>query len=212
MNLFKKKIKGYIKYFKLESWWENLSKTQQRQIKRSLPSKDDGLSMLSVDSLLYKDISFISATKTQIITAVIQSSFTYPEDRDSIIELINKLENENVKDFELIDLHFLYSSQAKIIYKYRDSNNQAINDVINYCDKAIKISEKLKDQFLIKYPKSNLPSHYCFKQLAIIYEKEKKYNEALEIASQAKSQGWAGDNWDKRIEKLHNKLKKVTHN
>jgi len=36
---------------------------------------------------------------------------------------------------------------------------------------------------------------------------EKKWQEVIRLAEQAKSKGWAGD-WDKRIEKARKKLEK----
>jgi len=39
-----------------------------------------------------------------------------------------------------------------------------------------------------------------FKQLAIIEEKQKKYEEAIKISNEALEQGWFGS-WAKRIER-----------
>ena len=52
------------------------------------------------------------------------------------------------------------------------------------------------------------PEHTGYKQLCIIFEKQGKLNEAIEYATQAKSERWGGD-WDSRIEKLKKKSGKV---
>ncbi len=54
---------------------------------------------------------------------------------------------------------------------------------------------------------ATLPSHVGYKQLAIILEKEKKYDKAIALCNQAKREGW-NDDWDKRIERCEKKLKK----
>jgi hypothetical protein len=47
--------------------------------------------------------------------------------------------------------------------------------------------------------------HKGFTQLCIIREKEENWKEVLQLAEQAKAEGWYGD-WDKRIEKAKKKM------
>jgi hypothetical protein len=54
-------------------------------------------------------------------------------------------------------------------------------------------------------PPNKLGYHTGFKQLCIIREKEGNYAEVIQLAEQAKNEGWFGD-WDKRIEKAKKKL------
>lgn len=49
---------------------------------------------------------------------------------------------------------------------------------------------------------------FQYKQLAIIYEKQKRYAEALKISKEAFAEGWNLDDCSKRIEKLIIKLSK----
>lgn len=51
----------------------------------------------------------------------------------------------------------------------------------------------------------SLPSHYGFKQSAIILQKCGDFSQALALCQQAKAQGWKGD-WDKRIARLKKQL------
>ncbi|MCU8010276.1 hypothetical protein L5M11_22580 [Shewanella sp. SM87] len=56
-----------------------------------------------------------------------------------------------------------------------------------------------------------LPSHTGYKQLAIILEKEGNIEGALKLSKQALKQGWT-DNYEKRIDKLNQKLAKQKKN
>jgi hypothetical protein len=53
-----------------------------------------------------------------------------------------------------------------------------------------------------------IPDHYGFRQLSIILEKEGKYKEAISVCKNALMIGFRGD-WEKRIIKNSNKLKKM---
>ena len=50
-----------------------------------------------------------------------------------------------------------------------------------------------------------MPGHRGFHQLSVYEEKQKNYEEALNLAKQAQADGWQGD-WEKRIEPLSKKL------
>jgi hypothetical protein len=53
-----------------------------------------------------------------------------------------------------------------------------------------------------------MPEHTGYKQLCIICEKQGFWDEVINIAEQAKEEGWRGD-WDKRIEKAQKNLDKL---
>ena len=50
-----------------------------------------------------------------------------------------------------------------------------------------------------------MPAHKGFGQLAIIEEKRKNFEAAIQISKAALEQGWAGD-WEKRIERCSKKI------
>ncbi len=50
-------------------------------------------------------------------------------------------------------------------------------------------------------------SHAGFDRLAINYERDKRFEDAIAVCQEAKRQGWNGD-WDKRIERCQAKLLK----
>ena len=66
--------------------------------------------------------------------------------------------------------------------------------------------EKIKGKKFILDPEIKiLPLHTGFQQLAIIYEKQKKYTEMIDLCIRADNEGWNGI-WKKRIEKAKKKL------
>lgn len=107
----------------------------------------------------------------------------------------------------IIEKHFYYLEQIKLHYANRQSDNN-LDLAIEYCKKQIDISKEVKQAWLIEYAHdSQLPSHTGLKQLAIIYEKQGKYEEALELTKRYLEEGWLNKDCQKRIERLENKMK-----
>ena len=50
--------------------------------------------------------------------------------------------------------------------------------------------------------------HVRYKQLCIIMEKQKNFEEVIRLSRIAEEQGWNGD-WDKRIEKCKKKMRNI---
>ena len=68
------------------------------------------------------------------------------------------------------------------------------------------LSTEAADAFVTEYPRSpGLPEHLGYKQLAIICEKERSYDLAIDLSETALKQGWAGD-WQKRIDRCNRRL------
>jgi hypothetical protein len=216
MGPVSKEINGYIKYHELIEWWTNIPEVDKNKILESLPEKDEGISLLSKDSLLRQDIRFDSGTRLGIVTSVILSGFSYPNDqkkierysidRDKIEKYSSNLVQMIKENREILDIHFFYSTLAGASYFLKDRDDNAIMDAIKYCKKCIEVSMDVKKQLELEYPDSVLPHHYCFKQLSIIYEKMNKIQEAIDVVTVAKEQGWSGDNWAKSLEKLYKKI------
>jgi hypothetical protein len=93
-----------------------------------------------------------------------------------------------------------------IYYRDRDTDPDALAAAIDACEKQIALGPEAAEAFEAEYPTdSTLPSHRGFTQLAIIREKEHNYADAIRLAQDAMSQGWAGD-WEKRIERCEKRL------
>lgn len=129
----------------------------------------------------------------------LSSWFKKPEYRQINYKIIKKAEELASDKTPVLDLHFLYQSKIEIFYRNRDNDAFALSSAIEACKQQIDISEKAKRAFLKEF-NGPLPTHVGYKQLCIIMEKQKNYEEVIRLSRIAKEQGWNGD-WDKRIEK-----------
>jgi hypothetical protein len=113
-----------------------------------------------------------------------------------------KIDSE--KSDSILDQHFFYLTKIETSYRDRETDDSALLIAIEACKQQISISEKAKRAFLRVYKGAPLPSHTGYKQLCIILEKQKKFDEVIRLAGNAKKQGWMGD-WDRRIERCMKK-------
>ena len=98
-----------------------------------------------------------------------------------------------------LDLHFVYSEMIPVYYRDRDEDPEAMGLAISACQKQISLGPQAASAWRVEYPTDDsLPSHRGFEQLAIIREKQRDFEAAIELASAAQEQGWSGD-WAKRI-------------
>lgn len=108
----------------------------------------------------------------------------------------------------VLDLHFFYATKMKMFYKDRE-NPAALEEAIRCCLKQIELAPLAAEAFRKEFSNHKLPVHEGYDQLCIIYEKQAKYEEAIELAEKAKKQGWNGEypgHWDDRIERCRKKL------
>ena len=80
-----------------------------------------------------------------------------------------------------LQYHFTCNTFIKLYYKQRDTRPDALEKTKEYCLKDIKQYPRYA-QALHKDGKAQCPA---FKQLCIIYEKEKNYAAAIEICKKA---------------------------
>lgn len=104
----------------------------------------------------------------------------------------------------ILDLHFAILERIREHYGNRQTGDNYRRSIA-YCKAQIKIQADAARAFLREYPGEPLPAHTGYSQLAIILEKEKKFDEAISLAEEAKANGWSGD-WDKRIKRLRGKI------
>lgn len=130
-----------------------------------------------------------------------QLNSTVPVTDSEVDALIHNLQADNDG---ILDLHFAILTCITDHYRTRETDDNYHKAIVG-CKAQIKIQAEAAEQFLKEYPSQTLPSHTGYNQLVIILEKEKKFHEALELAKEAKANGWNGD-WDKRINKLQGKI------
>lgn len=119
-----------------------------------------------------------------------------------------------------IDKHYKYLNEINLLYKEARKlpsyNTDKMENVISLCLKDIELAP-----YFLEYNKKEaksygvslkswIPNFPTFKKLAIIYEKQGKYLEAIEICKQAISLGFNNDDTRDgllgRIQKLEQKL------
>ena len=204
-NKIKSKVAGEIKYLNLQDWWLNELTEEERNLIRN---RDRYVSFPEKENFIDEgDVLSSSITKVKQFQFFV--SMLVPEEEYEIGEtLINKGESYIDEKSYVLDNHFFYLSAIKFYYSVRETKRGALDKAIEYCKKQINISQKAKEEFL-KDEWSVLPNHTGYKQLAIIYEKQKQYEKALEITKQALLQGWNEDS-ERRIARLEKKIQSLS--
>jgi len=200
------KCKGLIGYYGLNDWWfSTLTKSERKLIAKVYKPKGSRLGLLT----------------EQEINSVNQDAFHFLLDISSYVSRYNADLGERIlsKTLELIhvsdpiiDLHLMYHGKIQTNYKDRDIHPKALEKAVDACYSQIAISRKAALAFHKKWG-SRLPSHLGFKQLCIIREREKKYNEVVSLCKRAKEEGWGLiEDWNKRIKRCTEKLTKMQNN
>lgn len=118
-------------------------------------------------------------------------------------KILAKAESLAKADGRVLNVHFLYGEMLALYYKDRE-NPESLEAAIAACRQQIALADQAAQAFRSEFKDEHLPAHKGYQQLAIILEKRKQFDEAIELCSQAQTQGWAGD-WQKRIDRLKKK-------
>lgn len=115
----------------------------------------------------------------------------------------------------VLDRHFALMEEIRDNYRKRNDNPRFLNQAIAACKRQIALAPEAAEAFRNEPGGTRgLPAHTGFEQLAIIYEKQGKIEDALAVTLEAKSQGWGQGctkgpvDWDKRIARLKKKMGK----
>uniref|UniRef100_UPI004047A77A hypothetical protein n=1 Tax=Roseivirga sp. TaxID=1964215 RepID=UPI004047A77A len=194
-SLFKKPIKGWIEYCDIKGFYLRLSKQEREKL---LIASNMGMGN---GNLIQDSIEYVSMSCAFYLTSLI-GNLSFDKDLVLIEKLFRLLEEEVPMDY--LDKHFYLSSKIQVYYKLR-SNPAYFQKAIEACYSQILISQHAKKGFVDKYGESWVCGHTGFQQLSIVKEKQKAYDEALELCIRANNEGWYGD-WPKRIERLKRKV------
>jgi hypothetical protein len=200
-NFFKKspKLGGYIVLYHLEDWWySTFTSDEQKHIVKTFQPLG-----ASKDVLITGDFLKVDDNRTLSFLSSLAGWFNNPRDRGLAYKIIQKAEEYVDVEKHILDIHFFYQSKIEIFYRDREDPNK-LKEATDACLKQIAISNTAAAAFKNAYNDSVLPMHVGFKQLCIILEKQKKYEEVVKFSLKAKEQGWGGD-WDRRIEKCKDK-------
>ena len=195
------RVGGLLEYFGLESWWHAaLTESERRYINQKYqPLGASGSSLTS---------GAISATNESPVAFLhtLAGWFSGEAERPIAHKILQKAD-EFRGGARVLDLHFLCGAKVDIYYKDRNSP-ALVERAIQACKEQIELAPRAAAAFKAQYAGEPLPSHKGYEQLAIILEKNKKFEEAIALCAKAQEQGWAGD-WDKRIERCRKRVSKA---
>ena len=192
-SLFNKNdYKGFIGHFDLDQWWESEFSEEER--KYIIDKKPE---------IIKGKYNNINKKPTQFLQEITQW-FSNKEDTNISLKLLDKAE-ELVED--KINLHYLYNSKIKTLYKKRNENKEYIELCIKYCKKDIELYiNKLRYEYPFNEKNTRVPA---FQRLAIIYEKRKEYQKAIEVCKKAIKYNMREknkDDFEDRLARLESKL------
>lgn len=204
---------GMIKYHRLQKWWlEKLTSSERQRIRNQYSPMSDS----NIDKGNYTH----SSSSTVKFLKEVGGWFIAKEgDRPLALKILKEAEANIYLSTSVVDQHFLYGHMMELYYK--DRNKEGYYDLAKeYALKQIKIAKKTTTQMKREHEKLArdrirkyksyrnhtladfpfyLPSHAGYKQLAIIYKKEKRWDDVIALCEQAIDQGWNG-NWEDRID------------
>lgn len=216
IDMFEKQFGKILSTFKLEDFkrkettvFANLSIPEQiRHIKAPMILEDKKFSVGMNNLLQAAHESVKSRIASGDIEPRSQPTTKNPKQLISSLSVtegeVNALIDSLRADHDnILDLHFAILERITDYYRQRQVDDNYHKAIVS-CRAQIKIQGDAAKQFIKEYPNQALPFHTGYNQLVIILEKENKIKEALDLAKEAKSNGWNGD-WDKRIKKLQGK-------
>jgi hypothetical protein len=231
-----KEPKGMIAFYSLEDFWLNNFSEEEREyiVKTYQPMGTNETKSLITGSVVESSqtasmflstlagwfdnprdrgiaIKFIRKSIDLAKNNAINSYMDLDFALSSGISILYKLRDDPMILEEVINLCYDQVSIAKQVFpELLEFFNPQLAK--NSFDPDAKVWHPKKQEYVLwkEYNKENLdliiPAHTGYTQLAIILQKQKKYNDLINLCKQAKKEGWAGD-WDKRIEFANKKLK-----
>ena len=200
-KLEKQQIKDAIGYYGFEDWWlSEFTDSERQHIQRKFEPPGSVGDSPTEGEITYTDITPLCFLRD------LAGCFAKDNDRHLGYKILKKAEDLVDDDSRALDVHFLYGDKINIYYRDRDEP-EGLRKSIEACKQQIAYSPKAAKAFRKEY-KDSLPSHRGYEQLAIILEKQQKYQSAIEICKNAEKQGWAGD-WEKRIQRCAKKARKL---
>ena len=194
----KKKQSGWIGAYDLGDWWNsNFSEEERGFITAKFKPMGQPESCLiegDYTGTSQSIIGFLSSLAGWFSTKK-NISFAY--------KILAKAESFLDDETDILDRHFLYSNSISLYYRSREHPDYYAK-AIEACKSQISLSTEVSKIFHRLYQNQPLPSHAGYKQLAIVLEKGKRYQKAVDLCTEAQNEGWAGD-WQKRINRCREK-------
>ena len=160
-----------------------LSRYLQRMKEESEAMKTDKAKIKKIDTL-YASLMVHSYAMDESNLDYFKSGYAKLTGLPSIIDI----ENWHYENLEKIKM------QYSVLNNLKTYNGEAMDSLIELCYFDISLAERLKDYWLKAW--KELPNYETFKRLAIIFEKRKEYDKAIEICVQAIETGFTKDGTD----------------
>ena len=176
------------------SWWEEEFTAEERRIIDTLfdsPGQITGMAL--ANSSNPKDI------------ATLASYLRNPEHKHLAYRLLDRADSLDADGLAILDRHFHYASAGAFYYRWRDVDDFALPRSIYYFQKQISIAPVVAEFFRTDRNWGFIPAHAGYRQMRIIYEKQKEYEKAFSLCQKAMNEGWA-DDWEKHIKRIRGKL------
>lgn len=200
----KDEVKGLIGYYGLAPWWLSTFSDDER---KRIEARFQPLGS-SPGSLTQDEISWSSQAVVGFLQCL-SGWFSSPDDRSIAYKILTKAD-ELASEAPVLDRHFLCQAKLETHYKDREKPGE-LDKAIEACRDQIRLAPEAADAFRAAYPNAPLPGHKGYQQLAIILEKQGRFDEVIELCLRAEQQGWAGD-WDGRSERCTKKRAKSAVN
>ena len=128
------------------------------------------------------DIEWSSSTRLQYLTSLIGHA-TAGKDYELADKLINEGEKEIGVTTNLVDVHFFLQEAAECYYKQKTVRDNAFGLVAKYCRLDITLFSEYRKPLIKEF--GVMPRILTFQRLAMIYEQEQRYDDAIEICNKA---------------------------
>ncbi len=189
---------GLLEYLDLRDWYEDLPRDKQKIVRES-----HNVTLIGGNEKNLLDHKMLSTDMTQqdFLAQTVKSAA-----KDGNIEFAEEILPKalSAKGSSVANEHFMYNSLIKAYYKQRNERNDAIENCIEYCKRDFEIVDDFLESWDGEPPR--IPS---FKRLAIIYKKQQKYEEAIEVCNKAIERGLSDKTktgFEGRKQRLENKL------
>jgi hypothetical protein len=192
-------IDEVLECFNLTQWWaEELSNVERKTIANV--TDYFGENVFGVES-------FDNRTVLEFM-GKIASYLKKPENVELSIKLIEKAESLVNASDRVLDIHFLLQGKIEICYCYRNVIINGLEKTIACCKQQIEFAPRAAIEFKKDLDDYALPEHTGYIRLAMIFEKNKEFDKAINICEKGVLQGWSGD-LEKRKERCIKKKYKL---
>lgn len=136
--------------------------------------------------------------------------FPYEPERENDPNLLQAIGEDldalGVTNGKILDRHYQFDKLLRSYYHARYRDPEGLIKAIMACQMQIALADDLRKEILAG-PVKKLPRHSGFELLTTVREKQRQYDEAIELCRQALKQGWEHD-WAVRIARCKKKLEK----